>query len=146
MAPPLCSNDNHNSILGNKQNRYIKTAHRMCQTLIFANMILNLSKSLSDALLFCTISFLPHELFSHLVFTSAIRIWSVVYRHQVDSKEWVQGQLITSFLHCLNQCSLLWDTFNVNLDISQGKPLEVHLATDHVRGIHKSLIPDRKDT
>ena len=42
------------------------------QTLIFANMSLNLSKSLSDALLFCTVSLLPHELFSHLFFTSTI--------------------------------------------------------------------------
>jgi len=63
----------------------------MCQTLIFANMTLNLSKSLSDALLFWTISFLPHELFSHLLFTSAIRIESVVYRHQVDIKELTPG-------------------------------------------------------
>ncbi|BAS90076.1 Os04g0515350, partial [Oryza sativa Japonica Group] len=39
-------------------------------TLIFANITLNLSKSLRDALLFWTISFLPHELFSHLFFTS----------------------------------------------------------------------------
>jgi hypothetical protein len=36
-------------------------------------MSLNLSKSLSDALLFCTVSLLPHELFSHLFFTSAIK-------------------------------------------------------------------------
>lgn len=42
----------------------------MKPTLIFANIILNLSKSLRDALLFCTISFLPQELFSHLFLTS----------------------------------------------------------------------------
>jgi hypothetical protein len=44
----------------------------------------------SDALLFWTISFLPHELFSHLVFTSEKRIargqisvtillWAIIY-------------------------------------------------------------------
>ena len=60
----------------------IRKQYRQCQqklehstgsflTLIFANMTLNLSKSLGAALLFWTISFLPHELFSHLVFTSA---------------------------------------------------------------------------
>jgi hypothetical protein len=50
------------------------------QTLILASMTLNLSKSLRDALLFWTISFLPHELFSHLFFTSAIRIGQLVNR------------------------------------------------------------------
>ncbi|KAJ0914678.1 hypothetical protein HanPSC8_Chr06g0241311 [Helianthus annuus] len=33
-------------------------------------MILNRSKSLSDALFLCTISFLPQELLSHLFLTS----------------------------------------------------------------------------
>ncbi|KAB8088001.1 hypothetical protein EE612_012464, partial [Oryza sativa] len=86
--------------------------------LILANITLNLSKSLSDALLFWTISFLPHELFSH--FTTFI---------------------LTSLLHSLNQSCLLRDTFDVNLDVGQGKPLEVDLAPDHVRSIHKRCLP-----
>lgn len=48
------------------------------QTLILASISLNLSKSLSAALLFCTINFLPQELFSHLFFTSVIKYKSSI--------------------------------------------------------------------
>ena len=45
--------------------------------LILANISLKRSKSLRDALLFWTISFLPHELFSHLFLTSASHIKTI---------------------------------------------------------------------
>nr|AAB51374.1 root abundant protein [Triticum aestivum] len=75
-------------------------------------MTLNLSKSFSDALLFWTTSFLPHELFSHLVFTSASSM-------------------------ALIKVAFLRIRLIVNLDVGQRKTLEVHLAPDHIGSIHK---------
>ena len=48
--------------------------------------------------------------------------------------------IITSFLHRLDQSCLLGYTFDVNLDVGKWETLEVHLAPDHVRGIHKCLV------
>lgn len=57
----------------------------------------------------------------------------------VEKKFIAEEWFITSFLHCLNQGGLLRDTLDVNLNVSQRKPLEVYLAADHIRGIHKCL-------
>jgi len=48
--------------------------------------------------------------------------------------------IITSFLHRLDQGCLLGDTFDVNLDVGKWEALEVHLASDHIRGVHKCLV------
>nr|GMD83317.1 root abundant protein [Ipomoea batatas] len=45
-----------------------------------------------------------------------------------------------SSLHGSNQSLLLWDPFYVNCYICECKPLEVHLAPHHVRGINKCPI------
>lgn len=75
------------------------------QTFIFASMSLNLSKSVSEALLFCTISFLPQELLSHLFFTSGI----VIQETSISGKDqYRRKQYWSKFAQSSPAASMAW--------------------------------------
>lgn len=123
----------------------IMTSWERWPTLIFANISLNLSKSVRFCLLFWTMSFLPQELLSHFFLTSARTNSQLLLKKKNTTLTakmiHVHSQLtvLTSFLHSIQQFLLLGNPLNVNFNVSQRKPLEIHLGPFHVRSINKSL-------
>ncbi|KAJ0509794.1 hypothetical protein HanRHA438_Chr11g0507841 [Helianthus annuus] len=91
-------------------------------------------------------SFLPHELFSHLLLTSANKI---KVGHENSSKHSFtstnhftnnnNNNNNTSSLHSSNKSFLVWNSFDVDFDVCESEPLKVHLTSHHVRSINKSL-------
>ena len=72
---------------------------------------------------------------------------TIIIKKKKKTQHWpakmilVHSQLtvLTSFLHSIQQFLLLGNPLNVNFNVSQRKPLEIHLGPFHVRSINKSL-------